>query len=128
MVAEEQTAGRGRLEREWSSPKSAGLYFSIILRPSFEQTQWPLITLMTAVAVNETLRDACAVETDIKWPNDVLAGDKKLCGILAETVETAAGRAVVVGIGINLMNHALQTDLAASCDFDRGCQRKGSRR
>ena len=112
VVAGEQTAGRGRLQRQWDSPKGAGLYFSIILRPSFEQSAWPLLTLMAAVAVNDALRDSCALETDIKWPNDVLANDKKLCGILAETVETSRGRAVVVGIGINLTKHSFPAEFA----------------
>ena len=106
VVAREQTAGRGRLQRRWISPKDAGLYFSIILRPQFEQNTWSLLTLMAAVAVNDALREACSLETDIKWPNDILANDRKLCGILAETVETPLGRAVVVGIGINLTKHS----------------------
>ena len=111
VLASEQTAGRGRLERPWVSPKGAGIYFSIILRPSVEQSAWPLLTLMAAVAVHEALLDSCALQTDIKWPNDVLANNKKLCGILAETVETSMGRAVVVGIGINLTNHSFQAVL-----------------
>ncbi len=113
VVASEQTAGRGRLEREWVSPKGAGLYFSVVLRPSFEQSSWPLITLAAAIAVYEALRESCALQADIKWPNDVLANDQKLCGILAETVETPAGRALVVGIGINLTNHAFPAALAS---------------
>ncbi len=111
VVASEQTSGRGRLEREWVSPRGAGLYFSIILRPGFEQSAWPLLSLMAAVAVHDTLFDSCALRTDIKWPNDVLANDKKLCGILAETVETSLGRAVVIGIGINLTNHSFPAEL-----------------
>ena len=107
IVASEQTAGRGRLQRRWVSPKGAGLYFSIILRPRFEQSAWPLLTLMAAGAVHDALLDSCALQTDIKWPNDILANDKKLCGILAETVETSVGRAVVVGIGINLNENSL---------------------
>jgi BirA family biotin operon repressor/biotin-[acetyl-CoA-carboxylase] ligase len=112
IVAGEQTAGRGRLQRQWVSPKNAGLYFSIILRPQFEQSAWSLLTLMAAVAVNDALREACALETDIKWPNDILANEKKLCGILAETVETSLGRAVVVGIGINLTRHSFAEEFA----------------
>ncbi len=111
VVAGEQTAGRGRLQRHWDSPKDAGLYFSILLRPQFDQSAWPLLTLMSAVAVREALLEACSVETDIKWPNDILANDKKLCGILAEAVETALGRAVVVGIGINLSNDSFPAEL-----------------
>lgn len=111
VVAGEQTAGRGRLLRQWVSPKGAGLYFSIILRPGFEQSAWPLLTLMAAVAVHDTLLDSCALQTDIKWPNDILANNKKLCGILAETVETSLGRAVVVGIGINLTKNSFPTEI-----------------
>jgi len=110
VVASEQTAGRGRLERRWVSPKGAGLYFSVILRPDFEQSSWPLLTMMAAVAVYEALHDSCALQADIKWPNDILANEKKLCGILAETVETSQGRTVVVGIGVNLTNHAFQAE------------------
>lgn len=106
VVAAEQTAGRGRRQREWVSPRGAGLYFSIILRPQFDQSSWPLLTLMAAIAVHDGLLAACFLETDIKWPNDILVDEKKLCGILAETVETPLGRAVVVGIGINLTQSA----------------------
>jgi BirA family biotin operon repressor/biotin-[acetyl-CoA-carboxylase] ligase len=106
VVAREQTAGRGRLDRRWVSPRDAGLYFSIVFRPRFQQTAWPLLTLMAAVAVHEALLDGCAIETDIKWPNDLVVDGKKICGILAETVETSSGRAVVVGIGVNLTKHS----------------------
>ena len=111
IVAREQTAGRGRLQRQWISPMDSGLYFSIVFRPQFEQNDWSLLTLMAAVAVNDALREACSLETDIKWPNDILANDGKLCGILAETVETRLGRAVVAGVGINLTKHSFPEDL-----------------
>jgi BirA family transcriptional regulator, biotin operon repressor / biotin---[acetyl-CoA-carboxylase] ligase len=113
VLAAEQTAGRGRLQREWVSPKKAGLYFSIILRPGFEQNGWPLLTLMAAIAVHDALLDSCALKTDIKWPNDILVNEKKLCGILAETVETPLGRAVVVGIGINLTKNSFPSEFAS---------------
>jgi BirA family transcriptional regulator, biotin operon repressor / biotin---[acetyl-CoA-carboxylase] ligase len=111
VVAREQTAGRGRRERSWISPKDAGLYFSIVLRPKTEAREWPLITLAAAVAVADALREACALETDIKWPNDIHARGRKLCGILAETVEGCARRAVVLGIGINLTNGAFPPEI-----------------
>jgi BirA family biotin operon repressor/biotin-[acetyl-CoA-carboxylase] ligase len=111
IVAAEQTAGRGRLQRRWLSPKNAGLYFSIVVRPKFEQSLWPLLTLMSAVAVYDALVDACELKTDIKWPNDLLVNGKKLCGILAETVETPQGRAVVIGIGINLTTDSFPPEL-----------------
>jgi BirA family biotin operon repressor/biotin-[acetyl-CoA-carboxylase] ligase len=111
IVADEQTAGRGRLQRAWSSPKGAGLYLSILLRPAIPQDHWPLITFMAALAVGDALSEACGVETDIKWPNDLLSGERKICGILAEAIETPSGRAVVVGIGINLTQEAFPVEL-----------------
>ncbi|HYY98930.1 MAG TPA: biotin--[acetyl-CoA-carboxylase] ligase [Pyrinomonadaceae bacterium] len=111
VVAREQTAGRGRRERAWASPKDAGLYFSVVLRPRTDAREWPLITLAAAVAVRDALEEACALRADIKWPNDLLASGRKLCGILAETAEGAAGRAVVLGIGLNLTNRAFPAEI-----------------
>jgi BirA family biotin operon repressor/biotin-[acetyl-CoA-carboxylase] ligase len=112
VVAREQTEGRGRAGRVWVSPADAGLYFSIVLRPAkLAVRAWPLITLMTALAVRDALKESCELETDIKWPNDIIVVERKLSGILAETVETETGRAVVVGIGINLDNRAFPPEL-----------------
>jgi BirA family transcriptional regulator, biotin operon repressor / biotin---[acetyl-CoA-carboxylase] ligase len=112
IVANEQTAGRGRLQRAWSSPKGAGLYFSILLQPAIPLDQWPLITFVAALAVGDALSEACDVNTDIKWPNDLLSGERKICGILAEAVETPSGRAVILGIGINLTPDAYPAELS----------------
>jgi len=111
IVAREQTQGRGRLDRSWQSPKDAGLYFSIVLRPQLETSAWPLITLMAALAVSDALMKACKLRVDIKWPNDICVNDRKLCGILAETVETETGPAAIVGIGINLSADSLPAKL-----------------
>jgi BirA family transcriptional regulator, biotin operon repressor / biotin---[acetyl-CoA-carboxylase] ligase len=111
IVADEQTAGRGRLQRAWSSPKGVGLYFSILLRPRIATFHWPLITFMAALAVGDALNEAAGINTDIKWPNDLLSGERKICGILAEAIETPAGRAVVLGIGINLTPQAFPEEL-----------------
>jgi BirA family biotin operon repressor/biotin-[acetyl-CoA-carboxylase] ligase len=113
ILAEEQTAGRGRLQRAWSSPRGAGLYFSTLLQPTIPPDQWPLITFMTALAVGDALSEACDVNTDIKWPNDLLSGERKICGILAESLETPTGRAVIVGIGINLTAEAYPAEIAS---------------
>jgi BirA family transcriptional regulator, biotin operon repressor / biotin---[acetyl-CoA-carboxylase] ligase len=113
IVAREQTAGRGRQARTWVSPKDAGLYFSIVLHPRLDAQLWPLLTLAAALAVRAALTDACALTPDIKWPNDLLVGERKLCGILAEVCETERGRACVVGIGINLTDAAFPPDLCA---------------
>jgi BirA family biotin operon repressor/biotin-[acetyl-CoA-carboxylase] ligase len=114
VVAREQTAGRGRRERAWVSPKDSGLYLSVVLRPRTDAREWPLITLAAAVAARDALEEACALQTDIKWPNDLLASGRKLCGILAETAESAAGRAVVLGVGINLNNRAFPPEILAA--------------
>ena len=114
VVAREQTRGRGRLGRVWASPPDAGLYFSVVLRPALDARASPLLTLAASVAAADSLRAACGVEVDIKWPNDLLAGGRKLCGILAETVETPRGRACVLGIGINLTARAFPPELAGA--------------
>lgn len=102
IVADEQTAGRGRQGRDWTSKKGTGAYFSTILRPRIDVGYYSLIPLMAAVAVTAALRDVWGVSADIKWPNDVLVGDKKICGILSEMIDTPKGNAIILGIGINL--------------------------
>ena len=111
VIARQQTAGRGRHGRTWVSAKDSGLYFSIVLRPQIETRFLPLITLMTGVAVCDTLTEL-GLKPDIKWVNDILIGEKKICGILAETVETSVGIGVVVGIGINLTNANFPDEIA----------------
>src|SRR5438552_10753001 len=107
IVAREQISGRGRLDRIWQSPKDAGLYFSMVLRPRLEMSSWPLIALMTALAVCDALMKACALRADIKWPNDICVSGRKLCGILVETIETESSAAALVVIGINLKANSL---------------------
>jgi BirA family transcriptional regulator, biotin operon repressor / biotin---[acetyl-CoA-carboxylase] ligase len=107
IVADEQTAGRGRHGREWISQKGSGLFMSLILRPKLAPKHLTLIPLMAAVAVYDMLQKAFLIKPDIKWPNDVLAGDKKICGVLSEAVDTPQGLAVILGIGINLENGML---------------------
>jgi BirA family biotin operon repressor/biotin-[acetyl-CoA-carboxylase] ligase len=113
IVAREQTAGRGRHGRTWVSHKHAGLYLSVVLRPKIEAKNLPLITLMAGVAVHDTLREF-GMTPDIKWVNDVLVNEKKICGILAETTETKDGVAVVLGIGINLRPANFPPEIASA--------------
>lgn len=113
IIARRQTAGRGRHGRSWVSEKDSGLYFSIILRPKVDVKHLPLITLMTGVAVYDTLKEI-GLKPDIKWVNDLLIGEKKISGILAETVETPIGIAVIVGIGINLTWQNFTDEIAAT--------------
>lgn len=111
IVARQQFAGRGRHGRKWVSEKDAGLYFSIVLRPQIDIKFLPLITLMSGVAVHDTI-EAFGVRSDIKWVNDLLVDEKKICGILAETTETNGGVAVIVGIGINLKSTNFPPEIA----------------
>ncbi len=130
IVAREQTNGRGRLDRVWQSPKDAGLYFSMVLRPRLEMSSWPLITLMAALAVCDSLMKACALRADIKWPNDICVNDRKLCGILVETIETESRAGVIVGVGINLKANSLPamvSDLATSVESATGQEPDGER-
>jgi len=111
ITAREQTRGRGRLDRSWHSPKDSGLYFSIVLRPTFDVSRWPLINLAAALAVSDALAKTIQLAVDIKWPNDICVEHRKLGGILGETVETPDGTAVVLGIGINLTSESFPPEL-----------------
>ncbi|WP_375496760.1 biotin--[acetyl-CoA-carboxylase] ligase [uncultured Jatrophihabitans sp.] len=98
LVAEEQTAGRGRLDRSWSSPPRSGLTFSIALRPGVPLEHWGWLPLLCGVATVEAVHDVAGVDVVLKWPNDVLVGEAKVAGILAQS----AGGVAVVGIGLNV--------------------------
>ena len=102
VIAESQRSGKGRRGKKWLSP-SGGVWMTIILRPDIPTSQAPLLTLLTGVAVAETLNHECGLDVGIKWPNDILIGDKKVCGILTEASARKEGLDyVVVGIGIDL--------------------------
>jgi BirA family biotin operon repressor/biotin-[acetyl-CoA-carboxylase] ligase len=103
VIAEAQTAGRGRLGRRWSSPPYANLYFSLILKPKLLPAHAPQVTLMAAVALADTVAAFIPDEPEIKWPNDILVGGKKLAGILTElSCEAKRVNYVILGIGVNL--------------------------
>jgi BirA family biotin operon repressor/biotin-[acetyl-CoA-carboxylase] ligase len=110
VVAESQTKGRGRMGRHWSSPKSKGVYFSLIVRPALPPTQAAMLTLASAVALSAAVENVCPqVKARIKWPNDILVGKRKLCGILTELrAETDRVQFVVIGVGINVNNTVSQ--------------------
>ena len=116
VVAEEQTEGRGRLDRTWVSPARAGLTFSVLLRPSLPADQIGWVPLLGGLAVAQALRGHAEVEAELKWPNDVLIGGKKVAGLLAEAVDGA----VVLGVGLNVTTHAdeLPHDQATSLQLE----------
>ncbi len=112
VIAEEQTAGRGRLGRAWHSERGAGLYFSLILRPALPAAAAPLLTLATGIAVATGIAEVTDLETDIRWPNDVLVLGKKCSGMLLEmTAEPERIRFVIVGIGVNVNQSAMPKEL-----------------
>jgi BirA family biotin operon repressor/biotin-[acetyl-CoA-carboxylase] ligase len=126
VVAESQTGGRGRRGRQWLSPAGQGLCLSIVLRPPLTPAQAPQITLMTAVAVARTLKNA-GVRAHIKWPNDILVEGKKIAGILTEiSTEMDQVDWVIVGLGLNVNTPADQMpapirEFATSMQIQKGC-------
>lgn len=102
VVAEKQTNGRGRRGRGWDSESGVGIWMTMILRPQISPLKVPGITLLTAIAVGKAIEDVCGVKPQIKWPNDLVLGGKKICGILTEmSSEMNYVNYVVTGIGIN---------------------------
>jgi BirA family biotin operon repressor/biotin-[acetyl-CoA-carboxylase] ligase len=105
VLAEGQIKGRGRLGRDWSSPKYKGIYLSLILKPKILPGACPILTLMSAVSICEAVKEVSGLEAQIKWPNDVLIGHKKVAGILTEmNAEVDKVNFVVIGIGLNVNN------------------------
>lgn len=112
LVAEHQHAGRGRLDRTWTSPARAGLTFSVVVRPSAPIRTWGWLPLLTGVAVREALIETTGCDLVLKWPNDLLHGpsEAKLAGILAQT----SGAAVVIGVGVNVTTTADELPVATA--------------
>ncbi len=109
ICAEGQTKGRGRLGRTWQSPKGKGIYFSIILRPKVSPNEVSQLTLLSAVAAAEAIKNVSGLTPEIKWPNDLLINGKKIVGILTEmSAETDRIKFVTVGIGVNVNTTAAQ--------------------
>jgi BirA family biotin operon repressor/biotin-[acetyl-CoA-carboxylase] ligase len=101
VVTEHQTAGRGRLDRVWVTPRGAALTLSLLVAPAVPPVRWPWLPLLTGLAVVDAVR-ATGLEASLKWPNDVLVGDAKVAGILVERVEREPAAMAVVGVGVNV--------------------------
>lgn len=105
LVADEQTSGRGRLGRVWASAPGQGLWVSLLLRPPIEPSQAAMLTQVAGVAMMKAIKECTGLQVGIKWPNDLLYQDKKLCGILTEmSAELHAVEYVIIGVGVNV-NH-----------------------
>ncbi|HEX6803635.1 MAG TPA: biotin--[acetyl-CoA-carboxylase] ligase [Terriglobales bacterium] len=113
FVAEQQTAGRGRGSNQWHSPKSTGIYCSLVLRPALPPADVLILTLATGLAVHAAVQEIDSrVLPDLKWPNDLLLGGKKVCGILTEmSSEATTVRYIVAGIGLNVNHSEFPPDL-----------------
>lgn len=116
FLAEEQTAGRGRGANSWQSPRSTGIYCSVVLRPALPPSEVLVLSLAAGLAVRAALEHVDSqVSADLKWPNDVLIGGKKVCGILTEmNAEATRVRYIVVGVGINVNQASFPKDLPAT--------------
>ena len=125
VLAEAQSMGRGRLRRSWISPHGKGLYLSVILRPQVPPEWCPRITLTAGVALAEAVHET-GIVPELKWPNDMMIGDRKVAGILTEaTFEDKSIGFVILGVGINVNTHTLDfpvsiRNLATSLSLSMG--------
>ncbi|MBI3895581.1 MAG: biotin--[acetyl-CoA-carboxylase] ligase [Acidobacteria bacterium] len=114
VIAEEQTAGRGRFGRQWFSEPAVGIYFTLILRPRLAPSAASILTLLAGVALAEIIHEICQLPTDLRWPNDVLIREKKCAGILVEmTAEPERIAHILMGIGVNVNHPQMPKDLTA---------------
>ena len=112
VLAEEQTAGRGRAGHSWHSERATGIYVTMLLRPPLKPVQAPLLTMMAGLAVHAAIQAQTGAIVDLKWPNDLLLGGKKVGGILTEMhAEPSQVRFVIVGVGINVNQEKFPADL-----------------
>ena len=130
VIADSQTAGRGRFERKFHSPASGGIYVSIILRPDMDAACAVRITPMAAVAVARAIKRTAGIDAQIKWVNDVYVEGRKVCGILCEGVLGEDGRmaSVVLGIGVNVAPMEFPPELSGiATSVSNACGRSVSR-
>jgi BirA family biotin operon repressor/biotin-[acetyl-CoA-carboxylase] ligase len=115
VLAEEQTAGRGRAGHTWHSERATGIYATMLLRPRLSPVQAPLLTMMAGLSAHAAVQSVAGLSVDLKWPNDLLIQGKKVGGILTEMhAEPAQVRFVIVGIGINVNQEKFPAELAAT--------------
>src|SRR5579859_3220398 len=114
FLADQQTAGRGRNGHSWHSESGTAILVSVVLRPRIAPSQALWLSLMAGVAVHETIANTCGIACDLRWPNDLLIGRKKVCGILTEiSADSEQLRYAVIGIGINVNQHSFPPEIAA---------------
>jgi BirA family biotin operon repressor/biotin-[acetyl-CoA-carboxylase] ligase len=114
VFTESQTAGRGRRENRWIAPRGKDLMFSQLLRPEAPFEQWPRITTLAALAICKAIEAELPLQPRIKWPNDIYLSDRKVSGLLAETVSTRDGMLLVLGIGLNVNTREFSPGIVAT--------------
>jgi BirA family biotin operon repressor/biotin-[acetyl-CoA-carboxylase] ligase len=113
VLAEEQTAGRGRAGRSWHSERASGIYVTLLLRPKISPVQAPLLTMMAGLSAHAAIQAQTGLQPDVKWPNDLMLNGKKVGGILTEMhAEPTLVRFVIVGIGINVNQEQFASELS----------------
>jgi BirA family biotin operon repressor/biotin-[acetyl-CoA-carboxylase] ligase len=116
VLAEEQTAGRGRAGHSWHSERATGIYATVLLRPRLAPVQAPLLTMMAGLSAHAAVQAVTGLSVDLKWPNDLLVHGRKVGGILTEMhAEPTQVRFVIVGIGLNVNQEKFPADLAGIC-------------
>jgi len=115
-VADHQTAGRGRRGRAWTAAPGSALLVSVLVRPELAVDRLHVLTMAVALALADAVHEVSSVQADVKWPNDLIVGDRKLAGLLAEADVSATGevRAVVIGAGCNIEWEGVPADLSES--------------
>ena len=114
VLAESQTAGRGRRDNRWIAPRGRDLMFSLLLKPAATMEKWPRITTLAALAICKAIEAELPLQPRIKWPNDIHLNDRKVSGLLAETVSTPVGIHLVLGIGLNVNTLDFPSELSAT--------------
>lgn len=129
VVADMQTAGRGRRGRAWSSPPGTNVYFTLILKPQLAPDKVSMLTPVMGLAAAEGIRRTCGLEPMIKWPNDIVLNGKKVCGILAEmSIERDFVHYVVIGVGVNVSLQEFPAEVAdTATSLQKECGRSVSR-
>lgn len=129
VIAESQTAGRGRLGRSWSSPEEEGIWMSFLLRPQMKPEAASMLTLVIALAVRKAVLQVTGIEALIKWPNDIVVNGKKICGILTEMSTIGSDiNYVTAGVGINVNTKSFPEEISRTAtSISLACGKKISR-
>jgi BirA family transcriptional regulator, biotin operon repressor / biotin---[acetyl-CoA-carboxylase] ligase len=128
LITDYQSAGRGRQGRTWTAPPGSGIAMSVLVRPEgIDPSRWTWLSLLAGLAVSDGVRRAADLPAVLKWPNDVLIADRKVCGILSERVDTPQGPACVVGIGINVSLNEEQLPVPTATSLAIAARQVGGR-